>query len=393
MTTPLLIEIGLWGSVAALCYAYAGYLAAVWLFARIARQPTDERRNLTEAPFVSVVVVARNAELVIAARLRNLLDSRYPAERLEIVVVSDGSTDRTEEEIRNVADPRIRSIIAPNRLGKAHGLNLAVQSARGEIIVFADVRQSFEEKTIIRLVEQFADTHVGAVSGSLEIRKAETVVGGGLDLYWRLEKLLRLSESRLGGTIGCTGAVYAIRKSLHEAIPSDTILDDVLIPMRIQLRGYKILFEPLAKAWDPQPLEPALENRRKTRTLAGNYQLLFRYPGWLLPWRNKRFWQLISHKYLRLAGPWLLLAALALNACLVERRFYFYCFIAQLALWSFGLAGLFFQKARAKIFAIPAGFIFLNAMSLAALFTYLRSRHNPGWQPLPPAPAAVEGQI
>ena len=191
------------------------------------------------------------------------------------------------------------------RRGKAAVLNDVVPRASGAIVVLADARQRFEPDTVRALTRPFADPAVGAVSGELILTETleGPAVGRGVGVYWRYEKLIRKSESRVDSTVGATGAIYAIRRELFEPIPEDTLLDDVLIPLRIVRRGYRVLFEPAARAWDRVAASAGEELARKVRTLAGNFQLFVREP-WLLDPRRNRIWlATVSHKGLRLLGP------------------------------------------------------------------------------------------
>ena len=296
------------------------------------------------------------------------------------VLVSDGSTDDTVARVNALAHPRVTLLVERVRCGKACALNIAVAAARGEIIVLADARQSFLPETILQLARHFQDSPVGAVSGALEIDPAASSVGGGVDAYWRLEKFIRAAESRWDSAIGCTGAVYAIRRQAFQPIPTDTILDDVVIPMQISNQGLRVLFDATARAFDPQPLEPSHEQVRKRRTLAGNFQMLLRYPGWLLPWRNRLWWQLISHKYLRLLAPFFLLGLLLANSALLEIPLYQFLFLGQCFFYGCALIGLVFTSLRVACFSLPAGFVFLNWMTLTGLWHFVRGTHRQGWQ-------------
>ena len=230
-----------------------------------------------------------------------------------------------------------------------------------------------------RAILGLGDYELGGTGGNAGVGGFGSV-GAGVDTYWRLEKAIRFYESELDSCIGCTGAVYAIRRDLFEPIPSDTILDDVVIPMQIAMRGFRIVFDPAAVAYDPQPLEPRLERIRKQRTLAGNFQMLARHPRWLLPWRNRLWWQLISHKYLRLLAPFLLLAVLLANSALLEVSLYRFLFFGQCIFYICALIGLIFSSLRAVCFSLPAGFVFLNWMTLTGLWHYVRGTHRQGWQ-------------
>jgi cellulose synthase/poly-beta-1,6-N-acetylglucosamine synthase-like glycosyltransferase len=229
-------------------------------------------------------------------------------------------------------------------LGKAAALNRALRRALGEIVVFADARQTFSRNAIRELVANFADESVGAVSGELlltdgSLKEANTEVG----VYWRYEKALRSMESEIHSIAGATGAIYAIRRELYEDLPADTILDDVLTPLRIVLQGKRTVFEPKAKAFDIVACCPLAEFRRKVRTLCGNYQLLSRLPAALFPWRNPIFLQFVSHKVGRLLAPWALLSLFVTNLFML-RGVYAVTFSLQLLWYAFALAGYLFSK-------------------------------------------------
>jgi cellulose synthase/poly-beta-1,6-N-acetylglucosamine synthase-like glycosyltransferase len=378
MTHPNLIQVFFWFCFALLFYTFAGYPVFIFLLSQFSRRSVAKQKNMP--PTVTLVLTAYNEEARIGARIQNLLSSNYAEEKLDLVIVSDGSSDETIKKIQGANETRIQLIEQKQRSGKAQCLNIALALARGEIIVFADTRQRFASDTISELVKHFSDPRVGAVSGALMIETAATSVGEGVDAYWRLEKFIRESESKFDSAIGCTGAVYAIRRELFQQVPADTLLDDVVIPMKIALAGYRVLFEPKAVAFDPQSLEPERELIRKRRTLAGNYQMLFRYPGWLLPWRNRLWWQLISHKYLRLAGPFLMVMLLLANAALVSNPLYRLLFLAQLSFYALALVGSVLSKTKIILFSIPSAFVFLNLTALRGLWHYIQLPSQPGWQ-------------
>ncbi len=367
-----------WCSLAILFLTFLGYPLIVGLLARLGGR-TALKPQSASLPAVSVVVVAHNESARIADRIRNLLASDYPLERVEIIVVSDGSTDSTSAVVTSLQHPSVSLIESPERRGKAAGLNSGVAAARGEIIVFADARQTFERTAIRELASNFHDPQVGAVGGELLIESASTAVGGGVDFYWRLEKFIRKSESAFDSTIGCTGAIYAVRRQLFRPIPNDTILDDVVVPMQIVLAGYRVIFDETAIARDPQQTDPDREHRRKRRTLAGNFQMLFRHSAWLFPWRNRACCQLICHKYLRLVAPLFLLLLFISNALLIHRQFYRALFAFHLAFYSLAALGILLRSARTRFLSIPAGFVFLNAMTVAGLGYYLGGSYKRGW--------------
>ena len=365
-----------WLSAAALAYTFAGYGA---LLALLARGRRVKGAPPAPPPDVCAVIVAHNEETRIAARIGNLLASDYPPEKLRVLLVSDGSTDATLARAAALDPARITVLALPARAGKAAGLNAALAQATGEIVIFTDARQRFAPDAIARLAAHFADPRIAAVSGALEIDPARSAAGTGVDAYWRYEKSLRAAESRFDSCIGCTGAIYAIRRALFTPLPADTVLDDVVIPMRLAIAGHRVIHDPAARAFDPQPLEPAAETLRKRRTLAGNFQMFFRHPAWLLPSRNRLWWQLLSHKYLRLCAPVLLIVLLAASTALAAHPFYRIALALQLAFYLAATFGLIFPSLRGKFFALPAGFVFLNLTVIRAFLHYLTTADLHRW--------------
>ena len=321
-----------WASALLIGYVYIGYpaLLAVWVRLRprsakalAERERSPKRLALHEPPAVSIIVAARNEGPRLTARVRNLLALDYPAGRRQIIIVSDGSTDDT---VRVLAPFRGRlDVIAIAPSGKAAALNAGVTHAAHEILVFTDARQSFAPDALRALVAPFADPNVGGVSGELvldsEARRAgDPPVSAGIGVDWRFEKWLRRHESAIGSLIGATGAIYALRRSLWRPLPPETILDDVLAPMRAVLAGRRVVFTDRAKAFDTTVASSRAESRRKVRTLAGNVQLLWLEPRLLVPFLNPIWLQFYSHKLGRLAVPYALLALMTSSIALAERH-------------------------------------------------------------------------
>jgi len=368
-----------WISGALLFYTFLGY--GIWISALARWRPKAPAPPVEGAPQPSacLVLVAFNEEQNIEGRLRNLLASEYPPEKLHILLISDGSTDATVARARGIQDARIEIVERPERAGKAAGLNLALSRCQAEIAVFTDARQSFAAEALARLAAHFADPAVGAVSGELEIAPAASATGSGVDAYWRFERWLRAAESRFDSCIGCTGAIYALRPGLFAPIPEDTLLDDVVIPLQAAARGARIIHDSRALAFDPQSLEPELEHRRKQRTLAGGFQMLFRHPAWMLPWGHRLWWQLISHKYLRLVAPFLLLAAFFSNILLAAEPFYGVCLGIQICFFLLAALSHLPAMRHRRLLRLPAGFVFLNLQVLRGLRYYLAGAGRQGW--------------
>ncbi|TAK09113.1 MAG: glycosyltransferase family 2 protein [Candidatus Manganitrophaceae bacterium] len=330
-----------WLSFLVVLYTYIGYplILSAWRFLGKKRV-----RKGAVLPSVSVIVAVYNEEGNIERKLKNLFDLDYPASLLEIIISSDGSTDQTEARVtrwqeRHPNGPSLLLLTAPTHVGKAAALNRAVAHARGELLVFTDARQRLDRRAVALLATNFADDQVGAVSGELILmERPEGEGAAGVGLYWRYEKWLRKMESDVDSTLGATGAIYAVRKSLYEPIPAETILDDVLIPMQVVFRGYRTVFEPKARAYDFIAKGAGSEFVRKVRTLSGNYQLLWEV-GPLWSWKKNRvFFQYFSHKVARLAVPFMLMLLMLSNLFLMQ-GVYFVFFWLQVAWYGLAILG------------------------------------------------------
>ena len=371
-----------WTAAAVVLYSYAGYPLLLLLLIRL--RPAAAVRKSDARPSVSLLIVAHNEETRIESKLRNCLELEYPAENLEILVASDGSTDRTEEIVASFAEKGVRLLRLPGPGGKPAALNAAVPETAGEILVLCDTRQRLAPDAVKALVADLGDPTVGAVSGELHIETGPHSAAEGVGLYWRYEKLIRGLESALDSTVGVTGAIYALRKDLYRPLPAATILDDVAIPMAVAAAGYRVIFEPEASAFDSSAETPAREYRRKVRTLAGNYQLLFLSPALLSPFRNRLFWQFLSHKLSRLAVPWCLLALLAASALLAVEgsRFFALATAGQAVFYLLAAAGGILEKRKiaVRMLAVPYAFTLLNLAAASSLFGFVMGREKAAWK-------------
>ena len=362
-----------WLSFAVLAYTFAGYIAWLWLRSLLHSRPVARAAIV---PTVSVVMVVRNEEDLLEHKLRNLLDLDYPAEQLQLIVVSDGSTDGTEAILREHAkDPRVHALLNALPKGKASGLNDAMEWAQGEIIVFTDARQRIERSALRMLVENFADPAVGCASGELMLGdppNGEVVKGTGL--YWRIEKRIRELESGSGSVVGATGALYAVRRELVPTLPPGSILDDVYIPMHVVRTGARAVFDGRARAWDVPDLGAQREFRRKVRTLSGNYQLLQIAP-WLLGGSNPVRFEFISHKLLRLLAPFALAAALV-SAAFIAAPFYHVALALQIIFYGLGFLGMLPGKKGpfTRLADAAYTFVMLNAAAVMAFGNFVTGR-------------------
>lgn len=370
-----------WAAVVLLAYCHVGYAAVIWTWSRLHRLPAH---GATAEPSVSVVIVAHNEAARIEEKLRNILALDYPRDRLEILVGSDGSTDGTVDRAGAFEGPDVTIVAFKTRRGKAAVLNDLIPKARGEIVVLADVRQRFDAGVLRALVEPFGDPRVGAVSGELILTQEadRTAVSEGVGFYWSYEKFIRRHESRVDSTVGATGAIYAIRRDLFDPIPDDAILDDVLIPLRIMRRDYRVLFEPGARVYDRVAASPRDELARKVRTLAGNFQLFARERWLLNPFRNRLWIQTLSHKGLRLVAPLLQGTALAANFLLTAEPVYRVALAVQILFYAAALAGYVLRNGdrRHPIVVLPYTVCLFSWATMVGFFRFVTGRQRVTWE-------------
>jgi cellulose synthase/poly-beta-1,6-N-acetylglucosamine synthase-like glycosyltransferase len=367
LLTWLAAKTAFWSAAGVIGYTYVGYPAGLMALARL--RPRPPRRG-PGTPTVSVVLAAHDEEQVIARKLDDLLALDYPKDKLEVIVVSDGSTDRTADIVRTYADRAVTLVELPVPAGKPLALNHGVGRARGEVLLFCDARQRIEPEALRALCAWFADPEVGAVSGELQLP-----VDRGPGLYWRYEKAIRQAEGAVGSVPGCTGALFAIRRALWRDLPAGCLLDDVYTPMQIALQGYRVGFEPAARVVDEET-DLKGEFNRKARTLAGNFQLIEQLPGLLDPARNPVFFQYVSHKLLRLACPYALATLFGSNVVLVATfapgwPFYAATLAGQVGVYA--LAALQALTGRGgRVGRVSETFVVLNLAAVVGLVRYLK---------------------
>jgi cellulose synthase/poly-beta-1,6-N-acetylglucosamine synthase-like glycosyltransferase len=365
-----------WISALIVAYVYVGYPCLLAAWARMAARPP--RRGAFAAgawPSISIVVAARNEAARLPARIENLLAQQYPGRR-EIIVVSDGSTDDPRAALERFGHA-VRLIEVPAG-GKPRALNAGVAESTGEVLVFADARQQFGPGAIIALVSNLADPMVAGATGELvldcEQSGVDTPVADGIGLYWKYEKSLRRNESRVWSTLGATGAIYALRRRCWSPLPEATLLDDVLAPMRAVLNGGRIVFDEGAVAYDRASSDAAAESRRKTRTLAGNYQILSQEPRLLIPFLNPVWVQYVSHKIGRLVVPWALVALLISTISVAQVHVFFAVVLAaQGIFYGLALSGALFQ-VRDRLARVAYTFVVMNLSAVKGLAALRRLR-------------------
>lgn len=385
--------------VAVVAYAYVGYPLLTAVRALVWHRPY---RTASITPTVSLVIACHNEERGIRDKLENVLRLDYPADRLQVIVASDGSTDQTESIVSEYVDHGVQLLRLP-RTGKAGALNAAVAAAKGDILVFSDANSEYARDAIRRLVQPFADDSIGGVAGNQVYRKArcDGAAASGERTYWDFDRWMKELQSRSGSTISATGAIYAIRRELFREVPAG-VTDDFVTSTRVIEQGYRLVFEPAAVCYEPVAAAARSEFRRKTRILTRGLYGVVVMRRLLNPFRYGFYAvQLASHKLVRrlVAIPVLIIACITPwlwgNGWLFQAAA-----IAQLGFYGAALGGLMWSQTGRRVpkpLAIPLYFSMVNAAVLVAAANVLCGRRinrwNPDRQPPPTADLPIPASL
>jgi cellulose synthase/poly-beta-1,6-N-acetylglucosamine synthase-like glycosyltransferase len=364
-----------------LAYTYAGYPLLAVLLGRIARRP---HRPAPIEPKVSLVILAHNEERSIGAKLENALALDYPREKLEVVVGSDGSTDRTDEIVSGFSGSSVRLFRADGRPGKTETTNRVVPTTSGEILIFSDATGKYDSQAIRTLVRHFANPAVGAVSGRVVYSYGRSTLAGGFKAYQRLTFPVRVAESAFGTETSVSGSITALRRELFRPIPAD--LDfDMAHPLHVAMEGYRTLYDAEAES-----LEEARE--KGTSEFAARVRMaIFAFS--FLPYLLRRLgrcksriyvFQVLSHKVLRWLSPFFLIAILLTSALLaLDSTLALLALLAQVIFY--GLAALGWQLQGSmigtRLLGIPVFFTTINLAFLAGALRWLRGARSHVWKP------------
>jgi cellulose synthase/poly-beta-1,6-N-acetylglucosamine synthase-like glycosyltransferase len=375
----LIAVIAFWVSLALTLYVYLGYPVLVALLAQFCRPTPSEPDYL---PRLTLIIPARNEEQWIRHKLENTLELDYPRELLQIIVASDGSTDRTVAIASRFESQGVEVAAFIDRHGKQDMLNRLAPRSTAEILVMTDTHVLLERESIRNLVRHFADPEVGCVTGRrLCIVQAGVPQGDGEGLYWRYESWIKRNESRVHSCLGAHGQLYAVRRAVFPQVAR--VGEDFYIPMKIiSATGMRVLFEPEAISHTPAAANLGIEFERKTRAHVSFLLTLPMLPELLLPWRNPVWWQFISHHLLRMAMP-LALGGMLVSSSLLARRGngYTWATCIQLAFYVMSAIGWFLAQRdiRIKIFYIPFYFVLANASLARALLRWPRRKYDYAW--------------
>jgi cellulose synthase/poly-beta-1,6-N-acetylglucosamine synthase-like glycosyltransferase len=373
-------KLAFWACFLLIAYTYFLYpilLFQIYVLAQVRRdwnfhsKRVDRRtRNLSSEalPAVSMVIPAFNEEAHLAEKIANLHTINYPAGKLEVIFVSDGATDGTNEILKARAEPEWRLIILPERGGKANALNQAVRQARNDILIFSDACTLFSPEALQKLARHFSDPRIGVVCGSLQFRgTAESKLTEGI--YWKYESMLRLMEARLGATLTASGAIYALRRECYLPLDSDTLIEDFVIPMKARGAGYKVLYDPEVTATEFAASTVEGEFARRVRLAVGSFRAL----GTLLCVRldPMTYLAFISHKVLRWLVPFLLIGLGLSNAWIGGHGFFGITLTAQICFYACAYLGFFAHNNPRPQRILLLGY-YLAAMNAAFLVGFVR---------------------
>lgn len=375
----MILAIVWWVLAILTAYTYAGYPLLLGVLARLHPRPAPQTGV---QPTVSLIVAAHNEEVCIREKLENSLALAYPRDKLEILVASDASTDRTNEIVAGFASQGIRLVEVTEHFGKSYAQNLAVEMSSGEVLVFSDANSMYEPDAIAKLMRNFADPLMGYVSGELRYRKARSAIGAGEGLYWRYETWIKRRESETGNIINGNGAIYAVPRTRFVTVPGDTGAD-IWLPLNQIRHGLRTAHEPEAVAYEDTSLTTSDEYGRKHRSIARALRVLSENVSVLNPVRYG--WtavKLFSHRYLRYAVPYFIAALFVINLFLLSSVFFRITMAAQVAFYLMALLGAWFQSRgkRILLFYVPYYFCVVNFAALKGALRFLRGERVQVWE-------------
>lgn len=379
----LIAQILFWCSLTALFYTYIGYPLLVWVISLI--RPKEIKRGQIE-PTVTVIITAYNEEKDIRAKLENTLQIDYPKEKLDILVASDGSTDRTDEIVKEFSSKGVKLFRQEGRVGKTTTQNNAVAQATGEIILFSDATTMYQPNVLTEILPGFADESVGCVAGKLiYVDAGETSIGKGAKSYWNYETFLKEAESRACSLIGASGCLYAIRRKAYQPMYAEACSDFLIATVMFE-QGLRTIYEPNAICIEETNNQSNKEMRMRVRIISQTITDLWRNRNMMNPFRSGFYAiELLSHKFLRYCVPIFLVAIFVSNAVLASYSLIFEIFfILQVSFYVMAFLAWLFERNGVKlgILAIPLYFTLANLASLIGFYKFLTGERYARWEPI-----------
>lgn len=363
-------------------YVYFFYPVFIWFFSLFIGKEINKSLNNEELPRVSVIIAAYNEVDHIEKKIINCLSLDYPDEKIEFIIGSDGSDDGTNKIIDKYVSKRIRGFPHPERRGKMAVVNDGVSAATGEICIFTDVAELFEQDAIKKLVRNFTNEDIGAVTGNHIFNLSNSELGKGTALYWKYQRFIQMAESRIATICSCDGTIYACRKKLYIPPPEGTINDDKAVPLGIVRQGYRIVFEPEAIARGDVLTETGSFYNQKKRSQAGMYQLFWMFKDMFRIRKRMSWFIFISHTAGPVAVPWMITVIVLSNLYLFDLYPYTIFLIFQIVFYLVAMAGVYTQKFRLNIpfLYIPYFFTISNLASLHGFFSFLKKSEQATWK-------------
>jgi len=371
-------------SVLLIGYVYILYPIIMFLLSKLKRRNKFSLIAYDELPEITIVIPLYNESDLIINKLNDFYSINYPQDKIKYIFVSDGSVDDSDNILSELqaSHASVSVIYTRERKGKPNALNLAMKIVSTKIVVFSDIRQTVSKDSIINIISELESSNdIGVVCGELVHVDFTGSTSANVGAYWKYEKWIRHSESRFNSTIGTTGALYALYKKDYINIPIDTILDDFEIPMNILLKGKKIKISDNAFIYDVAHEDLEKEKIRKIRTLSGNYQSFVRMKWLFLPSKNPIFLQFISHKFLRLVVPYLMILSLLTNILLMHESIaYFLLLVIQFLFYFIVVLAKYNSSFRGnKISNFCLVFFELNMSVIYSLYLYLTNKTSVTW--------------
>lgn len=377
------MEAAFWISFLWIAYSYVGYLSLLTLFALFRKRSI---RKSEIYPRVSLIIAAHDEEKAITNKIKNALALDYPKDKLEIMVASDCSTDRTDEIVSAFQQQGVRLVRQQERRGKTAAQNLAAKYATGKILAFSDATTIYDSDALRKLVRNFNDPKVGCVGGEERfIKPGGTLVGEEVGLFWKYEQLLRQRECEFNTLIGVSGCIFAIRKEFYESLP-ESLIEDFALPLKVASKGYRVVYEKEAVGYEETVFTGSGEFARKVRIVVGGINGLVHMPHLLNPFRYPLLaFQLISHKIFRWLTPFFLLMLFWSNISLLYQSPIYYAFgVLQSLCYGLAFLGFLFQEVREKprLFRIPYYFCLVNLAALVGILRFLCGERKVAWSPV-----------
>lgn len=381
--------IAFWISLFLIIYTFVGYGIVLYILIKFKRIFTKRPKleSGVEFPTVTLLIAAYNEEDIIVEKIRNTLQLNYPKDKIQIIFITDGSTDGTAEKVRNFKE--VILLHEDTRAGKMAAIKRAIPFINGDITIFTDANTFLNENAVLELVKHYQNPKVGAVAGEKRIfveEKADAS-SAGEGFYWKYESMLKKWDYELYSNVGAAGELFSIRTVLYQPVESDTIIDDHMIAMRIAERGHIIAYEPNAYAMETASANTKEELKRKIRIAAGGIQSIFRLKRAANPFFYPVLtFQYISHRVLRWTiTPFLLILVFLLNLFIVLHNggyLYQLIFIAQALFYFLAIVGWLFESKniRVKIFFIPYYFCVMNYAVVAGIIRYFKNEQSAAWE-------------